>query len=179
MDGPLFFRFFFCARLKEQLIHYSLNFKWLELDHELWRVLGMTDNHREPFSLHANGAFVVRGQQILVHREPFTVYEPAALESRIALAASQAGERAMEVAAVVSDLSSYLQFIRQEHELYQQLKPGSLINIYPHELLCALLNKELRRANELALARMQAGDSGGFSVNGKSLYENALPFCRE
>lgn len=107
-DGPLLFVLFFCARNQEQLIYYSLSFKWLALDHELWRVLDMADNHKLPFSIHANGAFVVRGQQILERKEPSAIHEPVVLGSRIALAASEAGQRAKEVAAAVNDLSSYL-----------------------------------------------------------------------
>lgn len=63
--GPLFFDLTLAAGAKEGSFSSSLRFKWLDLDRVLWKVLGLSSNEKEPFSLHANGAFVLMGQEIL------------------------------------------------------------------------------------------------------------------
>jgi hypothetical protein len=74
--GPLFFVLVMYARSKEGTFGCSLEFKWLAMDVLLWKILDLSSNKNEPFSLHANGAFVLRGQQILDASEPVMSWEP-------------------------------------------------------------------------------------------------------
>ena len=176
--GPLFFVLVISARAKEGSFYCSLHFKWLALDRELWRVLDMSSNEHEPFSLHANGAFVLTGQEILSASERSIVWQEGVLQERVANAANQAEGRAREVASSITSLASYVQFLEREHEAFMERYPRAVVNVHKEELLAALASKEFNRAKQIALGRIEASDSGGFSSNGKTFYENALPFCR-
>jgi hypothetical protein len=176
--GPLFFVIVTAASAKEGSFHCSLRFKWLALDRELWRVLGMSENERAPFSLHANGAFVLSGQEILRSSQRNLSWDEGVLGKTISEAYLRADGRAKEVAAQIDDLDSYIQFIQREHAAFMLRFPRAAVNVHKEELLAALLGKQFGRAREIAIARVNAGDSGGFSSNGKSFYENALPLCR-
>ena len=176
--GPLFFVLLVSARVKEESFYCSLSVKWLALDRELWRILGMSSNEREPFSLHANGAFVLSGQEILRTSERPIAWANSILQQKVAVAATQAEARAHEVSSSISDLESYIHFIQREHEAFLERYPRAVVNVFREELLAALVSKEFNRAKLIALARIEASDSGGFSSDGKSFYENALPFCR-
>lgn len=176
--GPLFFVLVISAHAKEGAFYCSLRFKWLALDRELWRILDMSSNELEPFSLHANGAFVLTGQEIFSASERALAWEEGVLQTKIANASTQAEKRAQEVASGITSLASYVQFIQCEHEAFMKRYPRAVVNVYKEELLAALISKEFNRAKQIALARIEASDSGGFSSNGKSFYENSLPFCR-
>jgi hypothetical protein len=177
-SGPLFFVLVISASAKEGAFYCSLRFKWLALDKELWRVLDMTSNEREPFSLHANGAFVLTGQEILSASERSLQWDTGVLQARVANAASEAARKSGEVASRVSDLSSYIEFIQREHKEFMRRYPRAVVNVHKEELLAALVRGHLSEAKRVALERIAAGDSGGFSSNGRSFYENALTLCR-
>lgn len=177
--GPLFFVLVIAGGAKEGSFYCSLRFKWLALDRELWRVLGMLSNEHEPFSLHANGAFVLNGQEIFSSSERPLVWVDGILQEKVALVATQAEQRAHEVSTSINSLASYVKFIQSEHEAFMKRFPRAVVNVYKEELLAALVSKEFSQARQIALARIEASDSGGFSSNGKSFYENALPFCRD
>lgn len=176
--GPLFFVTITSASAKEGSFYCSLRFKWLALDLELWRVLGMSENEHAPFSLHANGAFVLTGQEILNASERHLSWEQGLVGPKISDAFVRADLRAKDVASQIDSLDSYIQFIRRENAALIQRFPRAVVDVHKEELLAALIDRRLGRAREIADARMNAGDSGGFSSNGKSFYENALPFCR-
>jgi hypothetical protein len=176
--GPLFFVAVVSAGAKEGSFYCSLRFKWLALDRELWRVLGMSSNEHEPFSLHANGAFVLTGQEVLSISERPIVWAEGVVQERVAVVATQAEKRAREVSSSIGDLGSYVLFIQQEHKAFMERHPKAVVNVHKEELLAALANREPNWARQIALARIEASDSGGFSSNGKSFYENALSFCR-
>jgi hypothetical protein len=176
--GPLFFVLVVSARAKECSFYFSLRFKWLALDHELWRILDLSSNEHEPYSLHANGAFVLTGQEILDASERSIVWQEGELQKKVTQAAARAELRAHEVASSITSLESYVSFIQREHETLMKRYPRAVVNVYKEELLAAMLGGEFTRARQIALARIEASDSGGFSSNGKSFYENALPFCR-
>jgi hypothetical protein len=176
--GPLFFVLLLYARAKEGSFFCSLRFKWLALDQELWRILNLSSNEHEPFSLHANGAFVLTGQEILQASERPIVWQEGELQKKVTQAASQAQQRANEVASNITSLESYVSFIQREHEAFMKRYPRAVVNVHKEELLAALLSGKFIRARQIAMARIEASDSGGFSSNGKSFYENALPFCR-
>lgn len=176
--GPLFFVAVTAASAKEGSFYCSLRFKWLELDRELWRVLGMSENERAPFSLHANGAFVLTGQEIWNSTERHLSWEDGVLGAKISHAYAQADRRAKEVASEIEGLDSYIKFIQREHAAFMQRFPRAVVDVHKEELLAALLDRQFGRAHDIALARVKAGDSGGFSSNGRSFYENALPLCR-
>jgi hypothetical protein len=175
--GPLFFVMVTSASAKEDSFYCSLRFKWLSLDRELWRVLGMSSNEREPFSLHANGAFVLTGHEVFSASERPIEWSADVLKEKIANAAAHAEHRAREVASQISDLDAYLDFIQREHAAFMQRYPRAVVNVHKEELLAALARGRLHEAKQIAVTRIAAGDSGGFSSNGKSFYENALSLC--
>ena len=176
--GPLFFALVIAAGAKEGSFYFSLRFKWLALDRELWRILHMSSNEHAPFSLHANGAFVLTGQDILSASERPIVWAEGILHRTVDMTATQAERRAHEVSSGIPTLASYVQFIQREHEAFMERYPRAVVNVHKEELLAALVSMDFSRAKQIALARIEASDSGGFSSNGKSFYENALPFCR-
>jgi hypothetical protein len=176
--GPLFFVAVTSASAKEGSFYCSLRFKWLALDRELWRVLGMSENEQAPFSLHANGAFVLTGQEILSSHERHISWEDDVLVTKISLAYAQADQRAKEVASEIKGLDSYIEFIQREHAAFMQRFPRAVVNVHKEELLVALAERQFGRVQEIALTRIKACDTGGFASNGKSFYENALAFCR-
>lgn len=172
--GPLFFVLVVSAGAKEGSFHSWLRFKWLDLDQVLWRVLGMSSNEHEPFSLHANGAFVLSGweAQSMIVRE--LKWEPGVLTQQVQLAAQQAGARANEVTAEVRSLDEYVQFLQRGHEALVQKHPSAALTIWKELLLVAMLRGEKSAAAEIARARIAANDAGGFSSGGKTFFERAL-----
>jgi hypothetical protein len=175
--GPLFFLLLTTARIKERTFHCSLEFKWLAMDMLLWKILALSSNENQPFSLHANGAFVLRGIQILDASESAVSWEPGVLESKIAKAAERAEQRAREVSTQAATLDSYVAFIRREHELFMRRYPRAALNLYKEELLAALIAEDVPRAKSIARERIAAGDIGSFHSGGKTFYEGALAFC--
>src|SRR5574338_83818 len=102
--GPLFFVFVSTARIKEKLFSGRLYFKWLELDNMLWRVLNLSSNENEPFSLHANGAFVLSGQEILEISAYDVEWNPDVLAQKAKSALQKAGVRSTEVASQIGSI---------------------------------------------------------------------------
>src|SRR5262245_8195349 len=86
-SGPLFFSLTLSAGAKEGSFHSWLRFKWLDLDRLLWKVLGMSQNEHEPFSLHANGAFVLTGWEIHSTIATGFVWQPGVLQLQVQNAA--------------------------------------------------------------------------------------------
>jgi hypothetical protein len=172
--GPLFFELVVSASAKEGTFYFSLRFKWLDLDQVLWRVLGMSSNEHEPFSLHANGAFVLTGWEVhsMIVRE--LAWQPGVLAQQIQIAAQQAGAKANEVALQVDSLDSYVEFLERDCKTFMQKHPRAAITVWKEKLLAAMLRGDKAVAAEIAKARIAANDSGGFSSGGKSFYERSL-----
>ena len=175
--GPLFFVVLQTARAKNASFHVSLAFKWLSLDRILWRILGMSSNENEPFSVHANGAFVLTGQEILKFSNGDLVWSPGVLKEQVEEAAGRSEQRASEVAGQISSIHSYLDFIQREHEEFMQRFPEARVNVWKEALLVAIETNDLATAAEIARSRIAARDSGGFASMGKSFYERALAFA--
>lgn len=175
--GPLFFVIVQSANAKEGSFYSSLRFKWLELDHLLWKVLDMSCNEDAPFSLHANGAFVLSGQEIQTSPRRGLIWSPGVLTEQVESIAELCAQRANEVASQISSLHSYLEFLRREHEAFMQHFPRAVVDVWKEELLAALTTNDLTTATQIARSRIAVGDSGGFSSGGKSFYERALELC--
>ena len=178
-SGSLFFVLVVAASAREDSFYCSLRFKWLELDRVLWRVLGMSSNELEPFSLHANGAFVLTGQEIFNASKHHSVWTDDVLQSKVTEVSKRASQKSQGVASKINSLESYLTFIQQEHEVFMKSFPRAVVNVHKEELLVALICNDRRRAEQIARARIAVHDSGGFSSNGKSFYESALAFCHQ
>jgi hypothetical protein len=172
--GPLLFTLFHTARVKEASFHSTLSVKWLALDRVLWQVLDMSSNEDAPFSLHANGAFVLRGQEILDSSKLGLVRLQDVLASEVAISFDLANERANEVAGQITSIDSFLEFAEAQHVAFKLRYPFVLANLCKEKLLIALLKHDLPAAQEVAKARVAAGDSGGFSSGGLSFFERAL-----
>ena len=177
--GPLFFQLVPSVNAKQASFACTVRFKWLELDRLLWRVLGMSSNEKEPFSLHANGAFVLTGQEILRCSTSGLCWRPGVLAEAVESAMRQARERANEVASCIASIESYLDFVEREHAAFLQRHPGAVTNVWKEALLVAMQRGDLERAAEIARARIAAGDSGGFSSEGRTFFERAEALCRE
>lgn len=175
--GPLFFVIVQSARAKEGSFYSSCRFKWLELDRLLWKVLDMSSNEREPFSFHANGAFVLSGQEIQTSSKSGLAWAPGVLAEQVEGSAEHAFNRAIEVASQISSPHSYLEFIWREHEVLMQRLPGARVNVWKEALLVALAKNDRAKAAQIALSRIAEGDSGGFYSGGKSFYEHAMALC--
>jgi hypothetical protein len=175
--GPLFFSLVQTAGAKEGSYYGSLRFKWLELDRVFWRVLGMSSNEREPFSLHANGAFVLSGQELHSTSVRSLEWLPGVLEDQVHNAMQSAFTRANEVASQISSIRSYLDFIQREHEALMQRHPRAAVNVWKETLLVAMLEGDMPCAAQIASSRIAAGDSGGYSSDGKSFFEHAQALC--
>jgi len=177
--GPLFFVLVQSAGAKEGSFFGALRFKWLELDNALWHVLGMSSNENEPFSLHANGAFALMGQEILSISERSIEWVPGALEQRVRDSMQRSHERAAEVASQIETIDSYMTFIQREHIAFMEHHPRAVVNVWKEALLVALLMGDPTGAAQIARARINAHDSGGYSSGGKSFYEHALAHCEK
>ncbi len=177
-NGPLFFVLTEAASAKEGFFYCSLRFKWLELDRILWRVLDMSSNEQEPFSLHANGAFVLSGQEIHTISTRGLEWLPGVLVEQVEGAARQAHGRASEVAAQITSIHSYLECVRREHEAFMRRNPRAVVNVWKEALLVAMATGDVAAAAQIAHARVAAGDSGGFSSGGKSFFERAQVLCK-
>ncbi len=175
--GPLFFVLAPIAIARNGRFYCSLRFKWLELDRALWRVLDLSSNEDLPFSLHANGAFALLGQEIHTISMNGLEWLPGVLVQQVAEAAQQGGERAKEVAGQITSIHSYLEFIQREHEAFLRLDPGAITTIWTETLLVAMVAGDMATAAEIARARIAAGAHGKFSVGGKSEFERALALC--
>lgn len=172
--GPLFFSLRLGAGAKEGSFYACLAFKWLELDRLLWQVLGMSGNERAPFSLHANGAFVLSGWDIDTIAVRDLAWEPGMLEQQIQHAFAQAAAWAQEVALQVDSLDAYTAYLSREHEAFMQRHPQAKRTIWKELLLVHMLRGEKQAAADIARARIAEGDAGGFQSNGKSFFEHAL-----
>lgn len=175
--GPLFFVLLQLARAKEGAFFCSLRFKWLELDKVLWRVLDMSSNEAGPFSLHANGAFVLSGQEIFTVSNRALEWLPGALAGQVKTAIQQASAKADEVASQIGTIESYLAFVQREHAEFMQRYPQAVINVWKEVLLVAMFTGDHSKAAEIARSRIVAGDSGGFVSGGRSFFERALAIC--
>lgn len=172
--GPLFFVCIPIARAKGGMFRASPRFKWLSLDRLLWRILGMSSNEDQPPSLHARGAFVLQGQEVLALDRSGLTWGPGVIQEEVERAAELCARKADEVSAQVTSIQSYLEFIRRGHESHMARYPRSAMNIWKEELLVALESGDVRTAATIARTRIAAGDSGGFLVGRSSFYECAL-----
>ena len=175
--GPLFFVLVQSVGAKEGSFYASLRFKWVELDRALWYVLGMSSNEKEPFSLHANGAFALTGQEILVVSKRSIEWLPGILEQQVRSTIQQSYERTTEVASQIRTIGSYLSFIQRQHAAFMERHPRAVVKVWREALLVALLTGDATGAAQIARSRIDAHDSGGFSSGGKSFYEHALALC--
>lgn len=173
-SGPLFFSLIISAGAKEGTFHSWLRFKWLDLDKVLWRVLGMSSNENAPFSLHANGAFVLGGWEVQSMIVQNLSWEPGVLAKLVQEAAKQAGARSNEVAAQAGSLDAYVQFLEHGHRALLQKHPRAAVTIWKELLLVAMLRGDKNAAAEIAKSRILENDAGGFSSDGKSFFERAL-----
>ncbi|WP_155637415.1 hypothetical protein [Burkholderia cepacia] len=173
-NGPLFFSMTLSSGAKEGSFHSLLRFKWLELDHLLWHVLGMSSNENAPFSLHANGAFVLTGWEIQRFTVRDLMWEPGVLEQQLEIATRQAASRAGEVALAVDSLDSYIRFLDREYEIFMQKHPCAAVTVCKERLLVHMLRGEKSSAVDVARERIAKQDSGGFSSGGKTFFERAL-----
>jgi hypothetical protein len=175
--GPLFFQLVLGAVAKEGTFYCTLRFKWLELDNELWRVLDMSSNENEPFSLHANGAFVLTGQELFSISKRSLEWLPGVLEQQINEAVALGHSRSNQVAEEVGGIDSYLDFIGRQHKQIMEKYPFAVVDIWKERLLAALLVGDFASSEKIAKERILAGDHGGHSTRGKSFYECALALC--
>jgi hypothetical protein len=134
----------------------------------------MSSNEDAPFSLHANGAFVLRGQEILDSSKLGLVRLPDVLAGEVAISFDLANERAKEVAGQITSIDSFLEFAEAQHVAFKLRYPLGIANLWKEKLLIALLKHDLPAAQEVAKARVAAGDSGGFSSGGLSFFERGL-----
>lgn len=176
-NGPLFFTLVQGGSAKEGSYYCSLKFKWLELDRVFWRVMDMTGNEREPFSLHANGAFVLSGQEIHNISARGLEWLPGVLDHQLRIATRQASKRANDVASQISSIHSYLAFIQREHAALMQHHPRAVVNVWKEVLLVAMVEGDLPGAALTARSRIAVGDSGGYSSGGKTFFERAQALC--
>jgi len=173
-SGPLFFSITMSAGAKEGSFHAWLRFKWLELDRLLWRVLGMSSNEREPFSLHANGAFVLTGWEIQSSVVRAMDWQPGVLAQQVQVVAQQAADRAQLAALEIDSIDAYVSFLEREYEAFMQTHPQAKVTIWKELLLVSMLRGEKRSAIDIAKDRISKQDSGGFSSGGKTFFERAL-----
>ena len=172
--GPLFFDLVQRASAKEGSFFGSLRFKWLELDSSLWRILEISSNENEPFILHANGAFVLTGQEILSFSRRSLEWLPGVLGAQVAEVMDRASVRAIEVAAQIDSIESYLHFVQKEHASFIERHPRAVTNVWKEALLVAMRTGDFTEASQIARSRIAARDTGGFSVGGKNFFERAL-----
>ena len=162
------------AGAKEGSFHSWLRFKWLELDRLLWRVLGMSSNEHEPFSLHANGAFVLTGWEVHSTIVRDKEWQPGVLEQLLQAATQQAAAKAREVAQAVDSLDSYVCFLTREYETFMQKHPRAAVTIWKELLLVSMLREDKKTVCDIAKGRIAQHDSGGFSSGGQTFFERAL-----
>jgi hypothetical protein len=175
--GPLFFTLVLGATVKQGTFYCSLKFKWLQLDAVLWRVLGLQGNETERFSLHANGAFSLVGQELLTISKRSLEWAPTVLSLEVNNASQEAYTCASEVSAQVASIEAYLEFIRKRHAEFMQCHPRAATNLYKEEVLVAMLAGDLPEATRIAQSRISARDQGGFVVGGRSFFQRALEQC--
>jgi hypothetical protein len=172
--GPLFFALTVSAGVKEGTFHSWLRFKWLDLDRVLWRVLGMSSHEHEPFSLHANGAFVLTGWEIHGTIARDLNWQPGVLAAQLQMATQRAAARSQDVALQVESLDSYVQFLQQDFSRFILKNPRAAVTVWKETLLVEMLRGNKGAAAVIARERIAAKDSGGFASEGKTFYERAL-----
>ncbi|VVE41749.1 hypothetical protein PPN31114_04190 [Pandoraea pneumonica] len=169
-NGPFFFSMIVSAGAKEGSFHSSLWFKWLALDRLLWHVLDMSSNENAPFSLHANGAFVLTGWQIQSFTIRDLVWEPGVLEQQIKTAMLEAASKAEDIAREIDSTDAYMRFLDREYEK----RPNAASTVWPERLLVHMLRGEKTLATEIAKDRIVKHDWGGFYAGDKTFFEHAL-----
>lgn len=177
--GPLFFDLGPLARAKTGQFSWSLRVKWLELDRLLWQVLDLSSNEAEPFSLHANGAFVLTGQEVAGCSSKGHDWSVGELADQVELAAQLAGQRAQQIAEHVTTIDAYIEFLQRTQEAYILRYPNGLGDVWTEMLLVALLKNDRTEVRQIARARIAADDEGRFYSKGLSFYERALLLCDE
>ncbi|MCD2518751.1 hypothetical protein LQ564_20850 [Massilia sp. G4R7] len=177
--GPLFFVFVPTARIKERSFNSTLRFKWFDLDRALWEILDMRENEKAPFSLHANGAFVLHGREILASTTHDVEWMPGRLEQEVTHATDEAARRAQELAGLIDGLDSYLAFLQADTAAVLQRHPQAKVDVWRETLLAAWLRHDMRTVEGIARERIAANDRGGFGANDMSFYENALHLCMQ
>jgi hypothetical protein len=173
-NGPLFFSMTVSAGAKEGSFHSWLRFKWLDLDRLLWRVLGMSSNEHAPFSLHANGAFVLTGWEVHSTIVRDKEWQPGVLEQLLQASTQLAAAKAQEVAQAVDSLDSYVCFLKREYDALMQKHPRAAVTIWKELLLVSMLRGDKETVCNIARERIALHDSGGLSSGGQTFFERAL-----
>ncbi len=175
-DSQLFFTLVIVSVARQRSLLSSLRMKWFSLDDHLWRVLGMSSNATAPVSLHANGAFTLRGQEVLAETVQDCEWSAPWLEAKVRAIASLAAAKSSHVVSTVANIDDYLTFIEREHALLMARYPKAAVDLWTEKVLVALEKNDRRTVADIARVRIAAGDPGTFVAGGRTFYQRALEY---
>ncbi|MBN3722600.1 hypothetical protein [Burkholderia sp. Ac-20379] len=173
VEGEMFLALLIYGDAKKNRIFHRLTCKPMAFDLQLWRILGMTGNSQAPLSLRADGAYTLHGISLHEGATSVSDWNDEALTRgvRDCLAEAQAcidmDNRPRSVDAFMTLGEAF------NSDLLQRV-PNTAWNFWKERLICHLLNDEPGQAASIAEARIAAGDSGGFVVDGQTFYQRAL-----
>lgn len=172
VQNDFFFTFFPCispgAKDENQFIFSSqLDLKPVYLDDIFWDVMDMSSNKNEPMSLRATGAFTVPGIYYFKNFAKMETYKIAELDKLLK-------DSIDSFANALLDLNGKEEewFYKAEKELTRKSDARHLM-IKLHFKQYAEALDYIKNSKDKSFAR------GGFSNNGKDLFERVIDYCKK
>ena len=144
-----------------------INIKPYVYDDLFWEFLNMTDNINQKDSLRANGAYSCPSLEL---KE--LAYEIVNLNSLEELVSN----------AMLEVKSESELFINQVHKKYGNfnsyiLEQSGILDERLLKMLAYICNEDFGAAMKLATSEIELGNRGGYSNEGKDIYEHILNYC--
>ncbi|QZA77231.1 hypothetical protein K4H28_13200 [Deefgea tanakiae] len=177
-EKSLFFTILINGQSKTKKLHWSLSFKHYDFDDIFWDVVKLPENKKQPLSFRACGAWVAPS---MVVQEGCAGLD--SLEEEIVL---NEVRKIFELLIPISDkeaslantYQSNLQILEKYYSQLIEKYPNAVRAIWVEKLLTGLLECKFDEAHAIAIARINAGDSGGFSYSGASFYQLATEYIK-
>lgn len=174
----LFFSLIVTSQAKNHQLSYSLRYKLLAFDDLFWAIVKLEENSQRPLSFRAAGAWTAPTATISDGSLPIADWIPAELQTRIEEIFIRCDADATNVANQISSLDDNLRVVESLYAFLKNQYPNAVTNIEVERLLTSILKHDYVRAEAIILDRLNAHDSGGFQVGGKSFYNLAHEYIR-
>jgi hypothetical protein len=158
---------------KSKRLSWSLTFKHYEFDDLFWDIVKLPENKSQPLSFRACGAWVAPSINITSNFKTLEVWDEQSILKTIKKVFVDFNKLSIEISSSNTSLESNLESIEYYFSKILEKYPDAVRNIWVEKLLTCLLLEKYDSAREIAIARVNAGDSGGFSYAGNSFFQLA------
>lgn len=175
-ENDIFFTIIVDGVPKSNRLFWSLSFKHFDFDDIFWDVVQLPENKKKTLSFRACGAWVTPSLEAQSEHKILDIWDESLIASHIEKIFETYGPLSQNIASAVD---SYLSNMQVMEKYYAQLKnkyPKALRTLWAEKLLTCLLESKYTEAKDIATARIEAGDVGGFNYKGRSFYQLAIEF---